>query len=85
MSPLAKECMPQVGATEGEFVPQTLRSCNTAVRSPINVLYVRMYMLFVCVLFMYLVFIVGLLYEAVLTRIVEGLSPWRPVFDPRPV
>jgi hypothetical protein len=34
---------------------------------------------------MYLLFIVGLLYEAVLTSLVAGLSLWRPLFDPRPV
>ena len=47
-------------------------------------MYVCMY---VCmyVLFMYLLFIVSLLYEAVLTSLVAGLSLWRPLFDPRPV
>jgi hypothetical protein len=34
---------------------------------------------------MYLLFIVGLLHEAVRIRIVASLSPWRAVFDSRPV
>jgi hypothetical protein len=38
--------------------------------------------MFVC---MYVLFIFGLLHEAVLKRTVAGLSPCRPVFDSRPV
>jgi hypothetical protein len=52
---------------------------------PVHCICVCMYVLFMCVLFMYLLFVVGLLHEAVRTRIVACLSPWTPLFDPRPV